>query len=57
MTTWILVIMLCERFCQPIQAEFFTTKEECLTHVNKVAWYALPKEYCVPLINTKRKER
>lgn len=50
MTTWILVIMLCTRTCQPIQAELYVSKAECSRHVTAISTFNEPRQYCVPLI-------
>lgn len=54
MTEWVLVIMLCQRFCTPIQAEVYYTKAECTQHITDAGgFFSIPKQYCIPLIRNK----
>jgi len=54
MTQWILVILLCERLCVPVQAEIYETKKECVQHEDTGGSFQRKTKYCVPLIRNKK---
>lgn len=51
MTEWILITMLCTRWCVPIYADVMPTKEACESKIEHKQTFANnPSHYCVPRV-------
>jgi len=54
MTEWVLIVMMCSRWCTPQYAVVYPTKEACVAQIPEpVSNWKLPTRYCVPLIKEK----
>jgi len=55
MTEWVLITMMCFRNCSPQFAEIYPNKAACMERIKEpLSAWALPTNYCVPLIKEKK---
>jgi hypothetical protein len=53
MTTWILLVMLCNRSCVPQYAIQFPDKASCEARLEKPSVWGRETTFCVPIVKEK----
>ena len=53
MTTWILLVMLCNRSCVPQYAIQFPDKASCEARLEKPSVWGRETTFCVPMVKEK----